>query len=180
MRTVLANATVIDCVNPAPAGEAETIDLAGADLIPGLWDVHIHPDYFPTLNDMPIADQVTLFGHKTTQALLESGIVGLRCAGTHHYMDVAWKRAYDSGQHIGPRLALPYAMSGTGGSAVNAPSAPNTPSAASTCRCGLKLARSQKVCTNRTRPGRAQGAAAVYASVSGRSAMRHSSPSHAR
>ena len=128
MRTFLSNATVIDCVNPAPipnatvviedgrisqiltggqkpaAGEVETIDLAGAYLIPGLWDVHIHPDYFPSLADMPIADQVTLFGHKMTQALVESGIVGLRCAGSHHYMDVAWKRAYDSGQHLGPRL----------------------------------------------------------------------------
>ena len=143
MRTILSNATIIDCVNPAPipnatvvidegkiteilttgqpggkgdAGAAETIDLGGAYLIPGLWDVHIHPDYFPTLADMPIADQVTLFGHKMTQALLESGIVGMRCAGTHHYMDVAWKRAYDSGQHIGPRLfASGHFITTTGG-----------------------------------------------------------------
>ena len=32
--------------------------------------------------------------------------------------------------------------SSTAGSAMNAPSAPNAPSAESTCRCGLKLARS--------------------------------------
>jgi imidazolonepropionase-like amidohydrolase len=137
---ILANATLIDCVNPAPvpnstvviekgriaqilqgaapsaAGDEEIIDLKGAYLLPGLWDVHIHPDYFPTLNDMPLADQVTLFGHKMTQALLESGIVGLRCAGAHHYMDVAWKRAYDSGQHIGPRLfASGHFITTTGG-----------------------------------------------------------------
>ena len=143
MRTILSNATVIDCVNPAPipnasvviedgrisqiltsgqptgkeaAANTETIDLAGAYLIPGLWDVHIHPDYFPTLADMPIADQVTLFGSRMTAALLESGIVGLRCAGTHHYMDVAWKRAYDSGQHLGPRLfASGHFITTTGG-----------------------------------------------------------------
>jgi imidazolonepropionase-like amidohydrolase len=138
-RTVLTNATVIDCVNPAavpdstvviengriaqilkggtPApGDAETIDLGGAYLLPGLWDVHIHPDYFPSLADMPLADQVTLFGHKMTQALVDSGIVGLRCAGAHHYMDVAWKRAYDSGQHIGPRLyASGHFITTTGG-----------------------------------------------------------------
>ncbi len=113
MRTILTDATLIDCVNPAPvanacvviengriteiltggkpaaAGDAAVIDLKGAYLMPGLWDVHIHPDYFPSLADMPLPDQVTLFGHKMTQALLESGIVGMRSAGAHHYMDVA-------------------------------------------------------------------------------------------
>jgi len=140
MKTLLTNATVIDCVNPVPvpnatvaiengritailaggkpaaAGDAEVIDLKGACLMPGLWDVHIHPDYFPTLNDMPLPDQVTLFGHKMTQALVESGIVGMRSAGAHHYMDVAWKRAYDSGQHLGPHLyAAGHFLTTTGG-----------------------------------------------------------------
>src|SRR5689334_25374636 len=119
MRTLLTNASLIDCVNPAPVPNASVViddgrisqiltagqpvpkgdavdtvvDVRGAYLLPGLWDVHIHPDYFPSLADMPIADQVALFGHKMNQALVESGIVGLRCAGAHHYMDVAWKRA---------------------------------------------------------------------------------------
>ena len=49
-------------------------------------------------------------------ALTESGIVGLRCAGAHHFMDVAWKRAFDSGQHVGPRLfASGYFLTTTGG-----------------------------------------------------------------
>jgi hypothetical protein len=61
--------------------------------MPGLWDVHIHPDYL-SLDEMPLADQVTLFGHRLAAALTESGIVGLRCAGVHHFM-VAWKRAFD-------------------------------------------------------------------------------------
>ena len=70
MRVVLSNANVIDCVHPRPlAGasvtvehgrivevlessrspdthQAQVIDLHGAYLLPGLWDVHIHPDYF--------------------------------------------------------------------------------------------------------------------------------------
>ena len=115
MRTLLTNATLIDCVQleavegaavliengrireirtdgSAPAADgAPSIDLRGAYLMPGLWDVHIHPDYYlPT--EMPLADQVTLFGHRMMAALTESGITGLRCAGAHHYMDVAWKR----------------------------------------------------------------------------------------
>jgi hypothetical protein len=52
------------------------------------------------LDEMPLADQVTLFGHRLAAALTESGIVGLRCAGAHHFMDVAWKRAFDFGQHV--------------------------------------------------------------------------------
>ena len=77
-RTVLTNATLIDCLTPAPAenasvaiengriaeicthgrkvetGDATVIDLAGAYLLPGLWDVHIHPDYLP-LAEMSLA-----------------------------------------------------------------------------------------------------------------------------
>jgi hypothetical protein len=48
--------------------------------------------------------------------LPESGIVGLRSAGAHHFMDVAWKRDFDSGQHVGPRLfASGYFLTTTGG-----------------------------------------------------------------
>ena len=89
-RTVLTNATLIDCVQPAPveasvviengriaeiltggrqpaADGAAVVDLAGAYLLPGLWDVHVHPDYL-TLADMPLADQVALFGHRLMSA----------------------------------------------------------------------------------------------------------------
>ena len=139
MRTLLTNATLIDCVQPkavagaavliengrireirtdgsAPAaGDALSINLQGAYLMPGLWDVHIHPDYYLPA-EMPLADQVTLFGHRMMAALTESGITGLRCAGAHHYMDVAWKRAFDSGQYVGPRLfASGHFLTTTGG-----------------------------------------------------------------
>ena len=104
MRTILANATLIDCVTPEPrpdstvviddgrisqivtrgepvaAAGANVIDLAGAYLLPGLWDVHVHPDYL-SLNEVPLAEQVALFGHRLMSALTESGIVGFRCAG---------------------------------------------------------------------------------------------------
>ena len=140
MKTLLTHATLIDCVVPRPqpdcavlledgrikeifrAGsaskvdDAEVIDLKGAFLMPGLWDVHIHPDYFQSLSDMPLPDQVTLFGHRLQAALFDSGIVGFRCAGAHHYMDVAWKRAFQSGQYVGPRLfASGHFLTTTGG-----------------------------------------------------------------
>jgi imidazolonepropionase-like amidohydrolase len=139
MRTILTHATLIDCVHPAPvpdaavviengriveiltggrgpsAGDANVIDLAGAYLMPGLWDVHVHPDYL-SLAEMPLAEQVALFGHRLMTALTESGIVGFRCAGTHSFMDVAWKRAFDSGQYVGPRVyACGHFLTTTGG-----------------------------------------------------------------
>ena len=139
MKTILSHANLIDCVEPKvrsdsavliedgrirailpsrearSAGDALMIDLKGGYLMPGLWDVHIHPDYL-SLDEMPLADQVTLFGHRLAAALTEAGVVGLRCAGTHHFMDVAWKRAFDSGQHVGPRLlASGYFLTTTGG-----------------------------------------------------------------
>src|ERR671938_207673 len=107
MRTLLTNCTLIDCVQPTPVknatvaiengripeilthgrkpqqlGDTTVIDLAGAYLMPGLWDVHVHPDYL-TLAEAPLAYQVTLFGHRLMSALTDSGIIGFRCAGTH-------------------------------------------------------------------------------------------------
>jgi len=139
MRTVVTNATLIDCIEPVARerarlviengriasitdadgpevqGDVERIDVRGAYVMPGLWDVHIHPDYL-SLADMPLAEQVALFGHRMMSALTESGIVGLRCAGAHHFMDVAWKRAFDSGQYVGPRLfAAGHFLTTTGG-----------------------------------------------------------------
>ena len=144
MRTRLVNANVIDCLSPTPiedatvviedqriaeiasprttpghsieaAADDQVLDLAGAWLLPGLWDVHIHPDYLSP-SDMPLADQVTLFGHRLISALNDSGIVGFRCAGSHDYMDVAWKRAFQSRQYIGPHLfASGHFLTTTGG-----------------------------------------------------------------
>jgi imidazolonepropionase-like amidohydrolase len=139
MRRVLTNATVIDCVTAHPiAGasvtidrgrivevldggrspdtrNADVIDLGGAYLLPGLWDVHIHPDYLASTG-ASVAEQTALFGHRLMEALTESGVVGVRCAGAAHFMDVAWKRAFDAGQYVGPRmLAAGSFLTTTGG-----------------------------------------------------------------
>src|SRR5204863_96927 len=124
------------------AGDAQMIDLKGGYLMPGLWDVHIHPDYL-SLDEIPLADQVTLFGHRLAAALTESGIVGLRCAGAHQFMDVAWKRAFDSGQHVGPRLfASGYFLTTTGGR-LRCAAAPRQPR---TCMLRGSAKRSMPVC----------------------------------
>jgi len=139
VKRVLTNATVIDCVNPRSVQgtsvtiengrivdvldasrspdtrQAEVIDLGGAYLLPGLWDVHIHPDYLASTG-ASIAEQTAIFGHRMMEALTESGVIGLRCAGSAHFMDVAWKRAFDTGQYVGPRLfASGHFLTTTGG-----------------------------------------------------------------
>ena len=139
MKSVLTNATVIDCVNPRPVPgasvtvengrivevldasrspdtrQAEVIDLGGAYLLPGLWDVHIHPDYLASTG-ASVAEQTAIFGYRMMEALTESGVIGLRCAGSAHFMDVAWKRAFDAGQYVGPRLfASGHFLTTTGG-----------------------------------------------------------------
>jgi imidazolonepropionase-like amidohydrolase len=139
MRRVLTNATLIDCVNPRPVPgasviieggrivevldgarspetrNADVVDLRGAYLLPGLWDVHIHPDYLASTG-ASIAEQTAVFGHRLMEAMTESGVVGVRCAGAAHFMDVAWKRAFDSGRYVGPRVfASGYFLTTTGG-----------------------------------------------------------------
>ncbi len=139
MRLVLTNANVIDGVNPTPiyggsvviedgciaevldarsspsTRDARVIDIDGAYLLPGLWDVHIHPEYPPTPGSTP-AEQMTDFGFVLSQALTEGGVTAVRCGGAANFMDVAWKRAFDSGRFVGPRVfASGYFLTTTGG-----------------------------------------------------------------
>src|SRR2546426_958727 len=138
-RLVLTNANVIDCVgeqsivggsvviergrirevldgtHSADTRNADVIDLKGAYLLPGLWDVHIHPDYVAETG-ANVVDQTIAFGQRLMEALTEAGVVGVRCAGSAHFMDVAWKRAFDTGQYVGPRVfAAGHFLTSTGG-----------------------------------------------------------------
>src|SRR5258706_1565267 len=94
-KTILTHANVIDCVDPTvqpdravviedgriraivpsaqigEAGDALVIDLNGAYPMAQLWDVHIHP-YYLSLPEMPLAHQVTLFGHRLPARLPQS------------------------------------------------------------------------------------------------------------
>ncbi len=127
MSLVLTNATLIDCVDPTPVpgasvviengriaqitngssspdfGDAAVIDLDGAHLMPGLWDVHIHPDYATDPN-ITVAQQTARFGQNLMRGLTEAGVVGVRCGGAGHFMDVAWRNTFASGEVEGPRV----------------------------------------------------------------------------
>jgi imidazolonepropionase-like amidohydrolase len=145
MKTVLTNCTLIDCTGSQPmkdmsivvennriaeltTGEytsstidAERIlDLEGGYVLPGLWNVHVHlgdliPDpQFLLETESPI-DYAIRAGRNAMDGL-RAGITGLRIVGEDHYADFAWKRAFDAGVFVGPRIfACGRAMSITGG-----------------------------------------------------------------
>ena len=88
--------------------------MQGAYLLPGLWDAHIHPEYLAATG-ASVVEQTVQFGRHLMECL-ESGITGLRCAGASHFMDVAWRDAFNAGHVIGPRLfASGYFLTTTGG-----------------------------------------------------------------
>ena len=127
MRLVLTNATLIDCLNPDPIPQASVsieegrivevtdghrspdisdslvIDLDGAYLLPGLWDVHIHPEYV-THPVLTVAQQTARFGRNLIQGMTQAGVLGVRCGGAANFMDVAWRDVFAAGQPEGPRV----------------------------------------------------------------------------
>lgn len=134
MKTVLTNCTVIDCTGKAPMkgatiliedgkitaiepaavhavapkGETRIFDLEGSYVLPGLWNVHAHlGDLYPDVNNLTRSgsaiDWAIRAGRNAMDAL-RSGITGIRVVGERDYVDVAWKRAFDSGVFVGPRL----------------------------------------------------------------------------
>jgi imidazolonepropionase-like amidohydrolase len=126
-RLVLTNVRLIDCVTErvvpgasvtiehgrivevldgrrSPAtGDARVIDLGESYLLPGLWDTHVHLEW-PRAASATVPELTVQYAANATQALVESGITGMRLAGTPHFIDVALKRAYDANQLAGPRM----------------------------------------------------------------------------
>ncbi len=127
MTLVLTNAHLIDCVAPdvvrgasvtiedgriaeildgrrSPStARATVIDLRGSYLLPGLWDVHVHLEW-PRLVGATIPALAVQYAANATEALVEAGVTGIRTAGVPHFIDVALKRAFDTGALVGPRI----------------------------------------------------------------------------
>ena len=127
MRLILNNANVIDCVNPDPKTQAtvviedgrileirddgprtnnsedRVIDLAGSYLIPGLWDVHIHPQH-PVPAGTTVAQITADFGQNLQRGMIEAGVTAVRSGGARDFMDVAWRKAFSGPGPAGPRV----------------------------------------------------------------------------
>ncbi|GIK37346.1 MAG: amidohydrolase [Chloroflexota bacterium] len=120
---IIANGKIakIERGHPAPPPEANVVDLRGAYLLPGLWDVHCHPSlmipdpqgvsYFHTEAER------TLLAVRNTMAALRVGVTALRAVSEANFIDVAlretyanqqptglWKKGYEDKTLAGPRL----------------------------------------------------------------------------
>jgi imidazolonepropionase-like amidohydrolase len=105
--------------SPVPAG-AKIIDLGQAWVLPGLIDCHTHitmqmEDYYAdAFRKSPIDYAVE--AHVLARKTLEAGFTTCRDVGASEFIDVALKRAIDSGRVVGPRLFVAgHILSVTGG-----------------------------------------------------------------
>ena len=106
---------VLDGSRSPDTRDARVIELDGSYVLPGLWDVHVHPEY-PSPPGATVAQLTADFGSQLSRALVDGGVTSVRCGGAANYMDVAWKRIFDSGQMTGPRVfASGYFLTTTGG-----------------------------------------------------------------
>jgi imidazolonepropionase-like amidohydrolase len=82
------------------------LDLEGAYLLPGLWDVHTHLRTTtwtgPSLPQDPV-EAILSYGWCAMEAL-QVGVTAIRVVGIPYWADVAWRQAFDAGQYLGPRL----------------------------------------------------------------------------
>jgi imidazolonepropionase-like amidohydrolase len=117
--TVVVRGSRIDAVGPATGaqapGGAETIDLPGATLMPGLIDAHshvlLHPYNETTWNDQVEHEPLALRIARATnhlRATLDAGFTTIRDLGTEGagYADVGLKQAVDQGIIPGPRMIV--------------------------------------------------------------------------
>ena len=92
----------------APTGEeGEVIDLGGAYVTPGFWNMHVHlTTLLPhnhQLNGASLGAKVIRAGVNAMEGL-RHGFTALRSTGEEHYIDVAWQEAFDEGFMLGPRI----------------------------------------------------------------------------
>ena len=92
---------------PDPA-KFRVIDLRGAYVLPGLWNMHVHlSDLLPDVNKMLGEEHVLpadIRAGRNAMDALKMGFTGLRVVGERDYIDVAWRDAFNKGVFVGPRI----------------------------------------------------------------------------
>ncbi len=86
------------------------VDALGGTIMPGLVEAHFHPTYFnvAALEDLDIkypVEYVTLLASCNARLAVECGYTSARSGGSLFNIDVWLKKAIESDQVVGPRLA---------------------------------------------------------------------------
>lgn len=98
-----------ETIGPKPG--AQVVDCRQEVLIPGLIDCHNHLAMDPTMDSWPArmndsdAEQ-TIRAIGNMAADLKAGVTTARCLGDKNFLDVACKKAVESGRLAGPRLLV--------------------------------------------------------------------------
>src|SRR5262245_60505760 len=83
-----------------------TLDLDGAYMLPGLWDVHTHLHTTtwtgPSLSP-EAPEAIYSYGWCAMEAL-QVGVTAMRVVGIPYWADVAWRESFVRGEYVGPRL----------------------------------------------------------------------------
>ena len=109
-RNVLVEDGVIQQVTSGPAPDADqVVDLDGAYLLPGLWDVHTHLNKGTYGHEAVEEDALDLIPRvlayaRNSMDALNMGVTSLRTVGVQEWADVALRNAFSAGQFKGPRL----------------------------------------------------------------------------
>jgi imidazolonepropionase-like amidohydrolase len=125
-QTILIQGDLIKEVGPADAvkipATAKVIDLSQATVLPGLIDCHTHitsqpEDYYADIfRKTPI--DIAITAHLYARRTLEAGFTTCRNLGAEEFVDIALKKAIDSGKIPGPRLFVSgMSIGATGGHA---------------------------------------------------------------
>ena len=90
----------------APPRADTSLDLGGAWLLPGLWDVHTHLRSTTWTGRDPVltVPEAVLEQGRNAMEALSAGITSLRVVGVAGWADVAWRDAFAAGRLVGPRL----------------------------------------------------------------------------